>query len=106
MLAFAWFHHSILWVLIEIFVLGAFMQGGFGGLCALVTKYYPTEVRASGAGFCLGVGRLGAVFGPMLGGYLMSFQVSIESLFVIFSVPLALAAVLVIILARANLKEA
>lgn len=106
MMAFAWFHHSILWVLIEIFVLGVFMQGGFGGLYALVTKYYPTEVRASGAGFCLGVGRLGAVFGPMLGGYLMSFQVSIESLFVIFSIPLALAAMLVIILARANLREA
>ncbi|MBV8095971.1 MAG: MFS transporter [Acetobacteraceae bacterium] len=44
-------------------------QTGANGACG---KLYPARMRASGLGWALGIGRLGGIAGPALGGYLLS----------------------------------
>ena len=40
------------------------------GLYALVAESFPTAIRAGGTGFVIGIGRGGAAFSPVLGGFL------------------------------------
>ena len=49
---------------------GMFINSAIGGYYLLFAKVFPTHVRATGAGFAIGVGRLGAVLAPILAGYL------------------------------------
>jgi MFS transporter, AAHS family, 4-hydroxybenzoate transporter len=51
---------------------GIGVLGGQIGLNALCGTIYPTYMRAMGAGWALGLGRIGAIAGPALGGYLMT----------------------------------
>jgi AAHS family 4-hydroxybenzoate transporter-like MFS transporter len=44
-------------------------QTGANGTCG---KLYPARMRTSGLGWALGIGRLGAVVAPILGGYLLA----------------------------------
>ena len=51
-----------------VFVAGWCIVGGQPGLNALVATYYPTAMRSTGVGWCLGIGRIGGIMGPWLGG--------------------------------------
>jgi AAHS family benzoate transporter-like MFS transporter len=44
---------------------------------AFVSKYYPAQSRASGLGWGLGIGRIGAISGPILVGTLLSMKVNL-----------------------------
>jgi AAHS family 4-hydroxybenzoate transporter-like MFS transporter len=44
-------------------------QTGANGTCG---KLYPTHMRTSGLGWALGIGRLGGIAAPILGGYLLA----------------------------------
>jgi MFS transporter, AAHS family, 4-hydroxybenzoate transporter len=44
-------------------------QTGANGTCG---KLYPARMRTSGLGWAIGIGRIGSVVAPMLGGYLLS----------------------------------
>ena len=46
-----------------VFVAGLCIVGGQGGLNALAASFYPTDLRSTGIGSALGVGRLGGIFG-------------------------------------------
>ncbi|MBE0981597.1 aromatic acid/H+ symport family MFS transporter, partial [Escherichia coli] len=39
---------------------------------AYAAQFYPAWVRSTGVGWAAGVGRLGAIAGPMLGGSLLA----------------------------------
>jgi MFS transporter, AAHS family, 4-hydroxybenzoate transporter len=54
---------------------------------------YPTEARSNGVGFALGIGRLGAIVGPVIGGELIRQQVPLSELFAWASAPMALGAI-------------
>ena len=43
-----------------------------GSLYAIVPMIYPARVRNTGTGLAIGVGRMGAVVGPYLGGLLIA----------------------------------
>jgi len=64
-----------------VFIAGWCVIGGQPGLNAMAATYYPTEMRSTGVGFCLGIGRIGAILGPYLGGYLIDNHWSSEDLF-------------------------
>lgn len=49
---------------------GFFGNAGISGLYALLAIAFPTEVRATGSGFVIGIGRAGAVISPVLAGVL------------------------------------
>jgi len=54
-------------ILVLIFAVGAFVIGGQMNFPALGVYFYPEEVRATGVGLAMGVGRFGSIVGPLLG---------------------------------------
>ncbi|MFT5134624.1 MAG: AAHS family 4-hydroxybenzoate transporter-like MFS transporter [Gammaproteobacteria bacterium] len=82
-------------VLILLFVLMYFVQGAFTGLYAVVARLYPTEIRTTGVGWAIGVGRIGAIIGPTAAGLILGAGISINTTFVIFAIPVLIAAILV-----------
>jgi benzoate transport len=71
------------------------MQGGFLGLYAVGARIYPAAVRVTGIGWAAGVGRLGAVLGPWVAGQLVARGVGMTGSFLVFALPLAVAAICV-----------
>jgi len=53
------------------FVTGFFCIGAQVTLVSLASAYYPVEVRSSGVAVVSGMGRLGAIAGPLIGGVLI-----------------------------------
>ena len=94
-IAFLWFggvHMSVRWVLIAAFVMGVVLQGGFNALYPLAARSYPDAIRTTGIGWAMGIGRIGAFTGPLLGGLALSLQWPLVAVFGIFCVPLLIAA--------------
>lgn len=56
------------------FILGVTVQGTQAGLNALSAMYYPTTMRSTGVGWALGVGRVGSILGPLIGGMMLGMQ--------------------------------
>lgn len=79
-----------------VFAAGFCIVGGQNSNNAHAAMFYPTVVRATGVGWALGVGRLGAVVGPLLAGVLIALHWSNSSLFVVLSIPLMIGFVAVI----------
>lgn len=73
-----------------IFSIGLLQQGGFTGLYAAAAKAYPTDVRSTGIGWSIGLGRSGAVIGPAVAGYLILFGFDMSASFIFFAVPMAI----------------
>jgi len=73
-------------------ILGFLMQGGFVGLYVVAARLYPTVIRNTGVGWAIGAGRTGAILGPMAGGMLIGMGLSMIDNFLVFAVPVALAA--------------
>ncbi|WBX86437.1 MFS transporter [Sphingosinicella microcystinivorans] len=52
-------------------------NAGVVGLYAIIAATFPTEVRASGTGLIIGIGRGGAALGPIAAGLLFSFDIGL-----------------------------
>ena len=74
------------------FIAGTCVLGGQNGLNALSGSLYPTAMRATGAGWALGVGRIGSISGPIIGGYLLTAGVAQTTVFMLAAVPLLVCA--------------
>jgi predicted MFS family arabinose efflux permease len=98
MAAFGNLHVSVAATLALAFVVGVSVQGGFNGFWGLAANLYPARIRGTGIGWALGVGRIGAVLGPIVGGYLVGQNVGIGAIFVIYACPLVAAALCVALL--------
>ncbi len=66
---------------------GVLIVGSLNGINAVSGMVYPTGMRATGAGWMNGVGRLGSIIGPVLGGILISLDMPISTLFLCLAVP-------------------
>ena len=76
---------------------GFCVLGGQNAVNALAAVFYPTSIRSTGMGWALGIGRLGSILGPVIGGELMMLHWPTSSLFAVAAVPgvLSLLAVFV-----------
>jgi AAHS family 4-hydroxybenzoate transporter-like MFS transporter len=61
-------------LLAVIFFCGMTIIGSQTGANATCGKLYPARMRTSGLGWALGIGRLGGIAAPVLGGYLLSLK--------------------------------
>jgi MFS transporter, AAHS family, 4-hydroxybenzoate transporter len=73
--------HSAVLVTLAIFVAGFCIVGGQIAANALAAAFYPTAVRATGVGWALGIGRVGSIVGPLVGGLLLSMKWSAAEVF-------------------------
>ncbi|MGO1052918.1 MFS transporter [Crossiella sp. CA198] len=69
-------------------------------LNAHVTRSYPASMRATGIGWALGVGRLGAILGPTLGGWVLDSELGPDWNFYLFTVVAVLGALAITALPR------
>ena len=74
------------------FVLGFVVQGAQGGLSAVAATFYPISIRSTGIGWCLGVGRVGSIVGPALGGVMLKLDWSPREILLAGSIPALCAA--------------
>lgn len=91
--------HSIPLAAAAIFATGFCIVGGQTAANALAATFYPTSIRATGVGWCLGIGRVGSVIGPLIGGALLALHWGTQSLFTAAAAPAVLAAIAALILA-------
>jgi AAHS family 4-hydroxybenzoate transporter-like MFS transporter len=75
-----------------VFIAGVCVTGGQAAINALAATYYPTELRSTGIGAGLGVGRMGAIIGPTLASMLLGHGWSARDLFLAAAVPPLIAA--------------
>lgn len=81
-------------------LLSFFDLGAWGALYAYSPEQYPTAIRGTGTGMAAAFGRIGGIVGPLLVGYLLTAQVSVNAIFAIFT-----GAIIIGILAVALLGE-
>ena len=86
---------SLTLLAIVVCIAGMGIVGGQGGVNALAATLYPTDLRASGVGAGLGVGRIGAIIGPTVAGQLLSLHWTSQQLFLAAAVPAVISAVTV-----------
>jgi AAHS family benzoate transporter-like MFS transporter len=70
-----------------IFIAGAGTTGTQILLYASVAEFYNLSVRSTGLGWASGMGRVGAIVGPMLGGLLLAAELPMALNFLAFSIP-------------------
>lgn len=87
---------SIPLIMAAVFAAGFCVVGAQFGANALAASFYPTAVRATGIGWALGIGRVGSIVGPLIGGALMTLNWPFSSLFLIAAVPAACGAVAIL----------
>src|SRR3984885_10892805 len=85
---------------VVVFFAGYGVAGGQTAINALSATYYPTDLRATGIGAGLGVGRIGAIIGPVVGGVLMSQHLPSQKLFLVAAVPAFVSAVVMVAMHR------
>ena len=62
---------------------GVFVIGGQIGANALASTFYPTFIRSTGVGWALGIGRIGSIAGPFIGGTMIDFNAPVVSIFIL-----------------------
>jgi AAHS family 4-hydroxybenzoate transporter-like MFS transporter len=87
-------------VTLAIFFFGLGIVGGRTAANALAATYYPTDIRSTGVGWALGIGRVGSIVGPLVGGMMLSRQVGAEVPFLAVAVPALFAAAAAFALSR------
>jgi AAHS family 4-hydroxybenzoate transporter-like MFS transporter len=75
--------HSGHALLAAAFVAGMLAVGAQMCAIGLAASFYDASLRATGVGWSLGAGRVGAVVGPTLGGVLIAAGLSTQSLFLV-----------------------
>lgn len=83
--------HSIPLATVAIFFGGFFLIGGQNAANALSATFYPTMARSTGVGWALGIGRIGSIIGPFIGGMMLAQHVSTETLFTYAAIPALIA---------------
>ena len=83
---------SLTLILTAVFLSSFFTLGAEMGLFMFTARLYPSRARAGGVGWALGVGRFGAIFGPIVGGVLIGMGWGIPRYFPLFGAVLLVAA--------------
>ncbi len=86
------------WIMLPILGAGAAMIGSQLGANAMAAGLYPARIRSTGVGWALGVGRLGGIAGPALGGFLLGLGLPPKQIFLCACGPALIAAMATILL--------
>ena len=79
---------------------GFFTNSGVVGLYALMAQAFPPQVRGSGTGIVIGVGRGGAALSPVVAGILFTQGVSLQGVAIVMGAGAVVAAITVFLLGR------
>lgn len=91
-------HQSVLELMTIVALAGFCTLGTQFGLNAVSAIIYPTALRSTGSGAAFGVGRVGAILGPVIGGRLIDMKLPVQDLYMIATIPFVIGAVAAFIL--------
>jgi MFS transporter, AAHS family, 4-hydroxybenzoate transporter len=97
---------SIPLLVITVFASGVAVIGGQTASNALAADLYPTAIRSTGVGWALGVGRVGSILGPILGGVLLSYGGGTRRTFWAAAVPALIATCAALVISSNRVKRA
>jgi MFS transporter, AAHS family, 4-hydroxybenzoate transporter len=88
----------------SMYIAGALMGAGIMGtqtaMFGLVAGVYPTSMRATGIGSALGVGRIGSIAGPLIGGAMVKSGLPVEQIYLLAVVPPVISTIAIVTLWR------
>jgi MFS transporter, AAHS family, 4-hydroxybenzoate transporter len=96
---------SIPLLVMTVFASGIGVIGGQTVSNALTADFYPTAIRSTGIGWALGIGRVGSILGPILGGFLLSYGGSARRVFWAAAAPALIATFAAAVVSHINKKE-
>ncbi|MDR3762813.1 MAG: MFS transporter [Acidobacteriota bacterium] len=79
-------------------ITGLFVNGGNTGLLALCTTSYPSSMRGSGIGWAYGVGKVGSMLGPVVGGFMLALGWSVTRICVVNAFVAVLIAAIIFVM--------
>lgn len=80
---------------------GAGIIGSQFCINALASAFYPTAVRSTGVGWALGIGRIGSILGPLIGGFALAGGATAATMFAGVALPIFTCSVAVVLLSSA-----
>jgi AAHS family 4-hydroxybenzoate transporter-like MFS transporter len=90
------------WLAITVFVAGAIMNTAQSSMPALAAAFYPTQGRATGVAWMLGIGRLGGIAGSFLVALLTARDLGFGAIFMSVAIAGVVATVALLVKQRAN----
>jgi AAHS family benzoate transporter-like MFS transporter len=97
------FTHELVGIYVLVGIAGVGTIGNTMLLGAYITRYYPSTSRATGIGWALGVGRFGAIAGPLIGGLMVQLDAPLTWNFYVFAIAgVAAACVLALVPTKVN----
>jgi AAHS family 4-hydroxybenzoate transporter-like MFS transporter len=91
---------------LAVFIAGICVVGGQTGSNAMAAESYATSIRSTGVGWSLGIGRIGSIVGPVVGGILLSSHLEMRRVFWAAAVPPLIAVAAVVILNQRTKRDA
>ena len=92
---------SVLWIAMVFGILvGALMNGCISGLYTLNPLTYDADIRSTGVGWSIGIGRIGAILAPTIAGQLLDMGWDKQSLYVGVGFVMLLSTVAIFFLKR------
>ncbi|MDB5779142.1 MAG: putative 4-hydroxybenzoate transporter protein [Polaromonas sp.] len=93
-------------LVLVVFVAGTLMNTAQSSMPALAAGYYPTQGRATGVAWMLGIGRFGGIAGSFLVAELARRQLDFPTIFAIIAIPGVIAAVALLVKQHAHPETA
>ena len=91
-------HMPHVWIMIVLFGAGGGFVGSQLGLNGFAAAIYPAATRSTGIGWALGIGRLGGIAGPIIGGALLGLGLAPTTVMLFACGPGLVTAALVMVL--------
>ena len=88
-------HMGLVPVMAGATLVGVFLIGSMASLYAIVPTMYPPRVRNTGTGLAIGIGRMGAVAGPYIGGVLIASGWERFAYYSVLALPVLVSAIAV-----------
>ncbi len=87
------------------FLAGFCVSGAQKSVNALAVIFYPVQMRSTGVGWALGIGRFGSILGPVLAGWLLLWGWSTANLMQLAALPMLVAAAFIYGMGRRYAKR-
>ncbi|CDF95145.1 MULTISPECIES: MFS transporter [unclassified Pseudomonas] len=77
-----------------------FVKGSHYGILSISGVYYPSAIRANGAGWATSIAKIGSILGPLLGSYVLNSGLPVVKSFLVLAVCPATLAICALIIGR------
>jgi len=89
-------------IVLLVLSVGFFLSGAQTGLNGFAPGCYPTQARATGVSWMLGMGRMGSILGSSIGGLLLSSGWGFEGIFAALAIPATVAGMSILLNRRSQ----